>query len=193
MATMADQNKEWEKNYWHNRLRAVSGNDSEWKKIYAQYLNTDIWKEIKRGAIKRAGYRCERCNSLFVGETKLQVHHKNYDRVGGFEMDSDLQVVCAGECHQKADIKRKRVVAQRRISARYQARFNAWGEAHYRNDWDRKKYDDESGAEEEFHQYVYKEWCNDNDVGFDPLADVPELFVDLLREGREDEYDEFYG
>lgn len=190
MTTMVDQNKEWERNYWHRRLLAASGKDSVWKKLYKQYLDTDIWKELRQRAIIRAGYRCERCNALYAGEIKLQVHHKTYDRVGGFEKDSDLQVVCAGECHWNADIKREQIVERKRISARYQARFDAWGEARYKNDWDRKKYDDELEVEEEFHKRVYKDWCDDNDVHFDPSADVPELFVDLLKEGRENEYDE---
>ena len=85
MATMAEQNKEWVKRNWQSRLRAASGNESEWQKIYAQYLKTDIWKEKRYAAIVRAGYRCERCKTLFIGEAKLQVHHKTYDRVGGFE------------------------------------------------------------------------------------------------------------
>lgn len=193
MKTMAQQNKDWERNYWHTRLLAARGNDTLWQNLYRQYRDTDIWKEIRLKAIVRAGYRCERCNALYAGEVQLQVHHKTYDRVGGFEEDSDLQVVCAGECHHKADIQRRQIVERKRTNARYQARFDAWGEHRYKNDWDRKKYDDELEVEEEFHQRVYRDWCADNDIHFDPDADVPELFIDLLKDGREEEYEEYYG
>ena len=196
MPTMEEQNKEWMKQQWHKRFVAASGNQDEWQKIYSQYLKSDIWKEIRLKAIERAGFRCERCKTFHGSDkSKLQIHHKHgaYDRVGGFERDSDLQVVCAGECHQKADIKREQIVEQERLRARYQARFNAWGRHRYKSDWDRKKYDDELGAEEEFHKRVYKDWCDENDVHFDPSADVPELFIDLLKDGREDEYEGMYG
>lgn len=37
-----------------------------------------------------------------------------------------------------------------------------------------------------------KEWCGDNDVYYEPSVDVPELFIDLLREGREKDYEGYY-
>ena len=190
---MEEENKEWEKRQWRKKFNAANGNNDEWQKVYNQYLKSDVWKEIRLKAIERVGFRCERCNTFHGSDkSRLQVHHKHgaYDRVGGFERDSDLQVVCAGECHRKADKKREQIVERERTDARYQARFNAWGRAWHKDDWDRKKYDDELGAEEEFHRFVYDDWCKNNGVRHRKLFEVPAEFIWLLMENRDDEYEE---
>lgn len=193
MNSWANDIELWKKGQWHRKFLAVQGDRDEWQKVYAQYLKSDVWADIRLKAIVRAGYRCQRCEALYFGETKLQVHHKTYERVGGLEKDDDLEVFCAGECHRKADIKREQIIERKRTSAHYQARFNGWGKAWYKNDWDRKKYEEELDAEEEFYKFVYKEWCNKNDVDYYDSEEVPQLFIDLLLDGRENEYDEYYG
>ncbi len=193
MTTMANQNKEWERKYWHKRLLAASGNDSAWQKLYTQYLDTDIWKEIRHKAIARAGYRCERCNALYAGEIKLQVHHKTYDRVGGFEKDSDLEVVCAGQCHREADEEREERVEEERGYAIYQMRLDGWGRARYKDEWEIKKYDNELEVEEEFHRFAYKDWCEKNGEPYNKRRVVPDEFIELLMENRDSEYEEYHG
>ena len=66
-----------------------------WTKAqYQDYLKTEHWKMRRLKALKRAGHRCALCAS----EKFLQVHHNNYERLGG-ELDFDLVVLC-GDCHE---------------------------------------------------------------------------------------------
>lgn len=66
----------------------------EWAS-YEEYLLSDHWKHTRQAAIERAGWRCMLCDSAY----NLQVHHRNYDRLGE-ELPTDLLVLCAG-CHKK--------------------------------------------------------------------------------------------
>lgn len=61
---------------------------------YDKYLKTPHWAEKRKGALERAGSRCQVCNAEDV---RLNVHHRTYARLG-FEMDQDLTVLC-DECH----------------------------------------------------------------------------------------------
>ena len=61
---------------------------------YRQYLRSWEWQRKRRVALKLAGYQCRMC-----GETsRLQVHHKTYERRGCEKMN-DLVVLCDG-CHR---------------------------------------------------------------------------------------------
>jgi hypothetical protein len=194
MPTMKEETQKWEKQYWRKRFREASGNDVEWKKVYVQYLKNAIWLEIRQKALERAGFRCERCHTFHgSNQSKLHVHHKQYDRIGGFEKDSDLEVVCAGDCHQTADEEREERVEQERGEAIYQIRFESWGNARYKDSWDKKKYEYELGAEEEFHRFAYKDWCEKNKVRYHKSRKIPDEFIELLMENRDDEYEEYQG
>jgi 5-methylcytosine-specific restriction endonuclease McrA len=61
---------------------------------YREYLHTGEWARKRWGAMKRAGFRCQLCNS----PDNLQVHHRCYDRLGD-ERWFDLLCLCA-ECHE---------------------------------------------------------------------------------------------
>jgi len=60
---------------------------------YQEYLKTDHWQDCRKQAIKRAKHRCQLCNS----RTKLNVHHRTYER-RGHERDDDLITLCES-CH----------------------------------------------------------------------------------------------
>lgn len=60
---------------------------------YEQYLQTAWWRGRRNLALRRAGYKCERC----AAGRQLEVHHLSYERRGD-EADEDLQVLCRG-CH----------------------------------------------------------------------------------------------
>jgi len=62
---------------------------------YDDYLQTYHWKEIRKGALRRARYKCQLCNNS--GE--LHVHHKTYDTRGKEGYD-DVIVLCS-DCHAK--------------------------------------------------------------------------------------------
>ena len=61
--------------------------------IYAEYLQSARWHRVSEAAKKRAGYRCQVCNS----DERLETHHRSYERLG-HELDSDLTVLCHA-CH----------------------------------------------------------------------------------------------
>lgn len=66
------------------------------KEEYLEYLESDTWREVRAKALTHYGKTCVLC-----GESKrLQVHHRNYERVGGAEEMSDLVVLCR-DCHAK--------------------------------------------------------------------------------------------
>ena len=53
------------------------------------------WKRARLAALRRAGYKCERCGSA----RRLEVHHKSPIENGGAPFDlGNLQAVCRG-CH----------------------------------------------------------------------------------------------
>lgn len=60
---------------------------------YRAYLNSPHWRMVRNDALKRASYRCNRCQS----KRDLQVHHRTYQRLGA-ELPGDLEVLCF-QCH----------------------------------------------------------------------------------------------
>lgn len=61
---------------------------------YREYLQSEHWLNMRRGALERAGWRCQVCNS----KTRLDVHHRTYER-RGHELPDDLTVLCRS-CHE---------------------------------------------------------------------------------------------
>ena len=72
------------------------------KEMYREYLQSDIWKEKRDRAIKRADNKCQLCAS---NDKVLNVHHNTYENIDlennvFNEKESDLIVLC-GSCHKK--------------------------------------------------------------------------------------------
>lgn len=65
------------------------------KRRYQQFMASDEWKHIRGLKLDLASHRCEKCG---VGDP-LDVHHLTYDRFGGDELLTDLQVLCR-DCHE---------------------------------------------------------------------------------------------
>ena len=63
---------------------------------YQAYILSDAWRAKAESAKKRAGYRCQLCNS-HRDEVQLETHHRTYERLG-HEDPEDLTVLCA-DCH----------------------------------------------------------------------------------------------
>lgn len=63
---------------------------------YDDYLKTDYWKAVAHEVKKRAGWRCQLCNS----QHDLMTHHRTYDHRGK-EMEhlDDLTCLCR-RCHE---------------------------------------------------------------------------------------------
>lgn len=77
---------------------------------YDEYMHSKRWARRKRLLYSKRGYVCEMCGASGV---QLDVHHKNYDRLGR-ELDDDLMIVCHEYCHSKADRERVKWEARRK-------------------------------------------------------------------------------
>lgn len=60
---------------------------------YQLYLQTYDWHIKRSAALKRAGYRCQVCNS----PDNLNAHHRTYERLGN-EQEGDITILCT-DCH----------------------------------------------------------------------------------------------
>jgi len=61
---------------------------------YAEYLQSDHWRGLRRRLLSLYGYACVSCHAA---NTILDVHHLTYARLGR-ELTTDLQVLCR-KCH----------------------------------------------------------------------------------------------
>jgi 5-methylcytosine-specific restriction endonuclease McrA len=62
---------------------------------YGDYLRTLHWRVVRKAAIYRAGFQCQRCHEP---TRHFEVHHVSYANLGD-EADDDLMAVCRG-CHE---------------------------------------------------------------------------------------------
>jgi 5-methylcytosine-specific restriction endonuclease McrA len=62
---------------------------------YSEYLKTEHWQGVRQYALRRAGDRCQLCNST----ERLEVHHRTYERKG-IEDYRDVIALCHN-CHAK--------------------------------------------------------------------------------------------
>jgi len=63
---------------------------------HKRYIKSDKWDFKRKKILKKANYTCQSCGKK---HTKLEVHHKTYQRLGN-EKDEDLIVLCS-TCHKK--------------------------------------------------------------------------------------------
>ncbi len=62
---------------------------------YEDYLKSAYWQQRRFFALRRAGFRCQVCNT---DKKKLNVHHRSYERIGE-EKYADIIVLCE-DCHK---------------------------------------------------------------------------------------------
>jgi len=60
---------------------------------YYDYIQSLAWTELREEALKRAGYRCEKC-----GSNAKEVHHVNYPEDFSEDRIENLQALCKA-CH----------------------------------------------------------------------------------------------
>jgi hypothetical protein len=76
---------------WYKRNQYLKDN----KISYAEYLNTEHWKELKiRKLYSNTKHSCYSCNSM----DRLELHHRTYERIG-HEWLNDLIWLCR-TCHE---------------------------------------------------------------------------------------------
>lgn len=79
---------------------------AELRKIdYYDYIQSLAWTELREEALKRAGYRCEKC-----GAKTKEVHHVNYPEDFSEDRIENLQALCKA-CHmtETLDAKAKKL------------------------------------------------------------------------------------
>jgi 5-methylcytosine-specific restriction endonuclease McrA len=87
---------------------------------YDEYLDSPEWWSLRKLALQRADYQCERCRATFG----LNVHHRTYQRIGA-EYVNDLMVLCE-TCHREEHALRNK---QKRM-------FELCGQARLFDRWD---------------------------------------------------------
>jgi len=63
------------------------------KYTYNQFIKSIYWEKIRDKILKRADYKCRKCDSKAI-----QVHHKKYTKFG-YERFKDLVALCK-TCHK---------------------------------------------------------------------------------------------
>ena len=102
------------------------------RRRYDEYMNSLKWRKRRNRALKRAGFRCQRCGAT-AQDGRLEVHHLTYERLG-HEADDDLLVLCH-DCHRQADREREKELQQRGQQALWRRRLDGWATKVYGADW----------------------------------------------------------
>jgi len=170
--------KRWEQEVkeWTLIFNQTKGNKQEFQKTYQDYLKSAVWADKRKQALSRADYRCESRGAMFVNNSSLDVHHLTYERVGGEEELSDLEILCY-PCHHNADKKRDRQTNERRKNSYYWSRVYCLASKKYGDDWSFDHNEEE--VELEFISYLYKRHCEQSGFDFDPYFD-PETDLHFL-------------
>ena len=94
---------------------------------YLQYLASQEWWTIRRAAMRRARFRCERERPGDPRhEGPLEAHHKHYRTLGCESLD-DIEVLC-DFCHEAERLPRNR--QKRQLEQYGQGRlFDRWQDA----------------------------------------------------------------
>jgi len=91
-----EENREYEKIWSEKRYAARIAEINRLKYMpYKEYLKTEHWQEVRKAALKKAGYKCALCGST----EHLNVHHRTYENRGDEDI-KDVIVLCQN-CHAK--------------------------------------------------------------------------------------------
>ena len=101
---------------------------------YLQYLNGPEWLALRRQAMRRAKWQCEKQRPGEVPhQGPLECHHRHYNTLGCETLD-DVEVVCPA-CHRDAHTPRNR--RKRMLEECGQQRlFDRWTEPAVQHDLD---------------------------------------------------------
>lgn len=82
------------KEYFIDNYPKYTGNT--WREIYNEYLNSILWKDLRRQALIRDNYLCQFCNKS-EAEAVHHLTYKNYNRLGHSTLD-EIKSIC-NKCH----------------------------------------------------------------------------------------------
>lgn len=89
---------------------------------YADYLNSPLWKKIRKRVLRRSKHRCEVC-----GGVAKQVHHRSYTNQTLLGRRDDFLVAVCGDCHVAAEFDGDRKVSLSEANSRMNAAAKANG------------------------------------------------------------------
>jgi hypothetical protein len=104
--------------------------DQLWRRRYFEHVNSARWRNMRKDIVRLRGNKCERCGT---NSSSLQLHHKNYERLGK-ELTSDLELLCL-PCHATADRERAERGRAKSASALYAAGLDTYASKKYGDDW----------------------------------------------------------
>lgn len=78
---------------------------------YLEYIRSDLWKYraneyLRKSCFLDGAFVCELCGTRHMNRSQMNVHHNTYTELNGNEPDQHLCGVCAGRCHDLADVAR---------------------------------------------------------------------------------------
>jgi len=68
------------------------------EKEYQAFLRSKPWKEFRAKIIRKRGQKCQACG-LKTPLRTLHLHHADYSRFGGRELEKDVYLLCK-HCHR---------------------------------------------------------------------------------------------
>lgn len=83
----------------------MSGKVQNMKGGYSAFLNTIYWKTVSEEVKRRAGYRCQLCNS----DKNLNAHHRCYDHKGTEVLHMEDLICLCHDCHEHHHKGRERI------------------------------------------------------------------------------------
>lgn len=82
--------------------------------FYENYIDSAQWHELRKKIIELDGFCCRKCGS----DKRLEVHHKNYRRLGNEDVN-DLITLCH-ICHDKQTQRdRKKKIKKSMLRSKY--------------------------------------------------------------------------
>lgn len=161
---------------WTARFKSVKGKEYiEWITVYRSYLGSRLWEEIKQQAIFSSNGKCLKCNEKLVDP---DVHHKNYNRVGGNELPSDLEVLCS-ECHLEKHKELKFDREERWKNERYLRRLDGFAKGSSKHGEMWWFHEDEDAIELEFIKFLYRKMLKEDDYENSDEYEDPENYTDF--------------
>lgn len=85
---------EWNKKKYEPSTRSWAASQDR----YAQYLESDEWRQMKLRRLEIDNYTCQICGSKGSNMNPLNVHHLSYHNIYHENIDKDLVTLCRS-CH----------------------------------------------------------------------------------------------
>lgn len=172
---------------WTSRFRNIANRNSlEWRHVYDAYMASPLWKMIRNEALSSTGGKCANCGRTY---SNMEVHHIDYDRIGGDErIGIDVFPLC-NPCHNMKDWERKVREIESSENALYVNRVKGYARKVYGENWE--NFCDFEDVEEKFLWTRFKSYCKSRgeSYSFEDKNSMDYLyFCKAVRENREEEF-----